>query len=228
MDFGFFEEIWSYKNISYIHKTIATRKGFNLLNPLIWNNDHDQIVKFLICRNIITLKQLVNIGFLDRYYGLLFCILKNYDIDNVTFLSRLFQMTPNSDSKKELQINLIKFILDNDLTDTKNQFKVKVNAKQYNLSGVAIMYSSMNIIIVEGGPKGIRQYKKLLLNRMDWENNREESTNSCKLLWEGQISNRMFQGFYLKPFSTEASAKEYIESVGGEQYWKLAKNSSSM
>ncbi|KAF4943990.1 hypothetical protein F66182_18695 [Fusarium sp. NRRL 66182] len=85
------------------------------------------------------------------------------------------------------------------------------------------MHPKLNLVIVEGGSHSINQYKKLMLNRIDWtENsgpgpqreggsgNRESSTswlnpedengelrdlgsNTCTLLWEGQQKSRAFR-----------------------------------
>lgn len=49
-----------------------------------------------------------------------------------------------------------------DLSNSQHRFKIDVNANQYNLTGVAVMGHKLSVIVVEGGPKGIRKYKHLL------------------------------------------------------------------
>eukprot|EP00808_Paulinella_micropora_P010808 g70267.t1 len=55
-----------------------------------------------------------------------------------------------------------------DLTNPKRRFKVDVNAQQYNLSGCVAMWNDINCVVVEGGPKGIKRFKRLMLNRIKW------------------------------------------------------------
>jgi len=54
------------------------------------------------------------------------------------------------------------------LVDPSHRFKVRKNAEQMNLSGLVIFHPSFSMVYVEGAAKFIRQYKKLLLNRMQW------------------------------------------------------------
>ncbi|KAF8180386.1 small nuclear ribonucleoprotein hPrp3 [Pholiota molesta] len=54
------------------------------------------------------------------------------------------------------------------LSDPAHQFKVRKNADQLNLTGVCIFNPSFNLIYVEGGPKFMRNYKNLMMNRIAW------------------------------------------------------------
>eukprot|EP01041_Mallomonas_annulata_P005310 gene5310-10621_t len=58
-----------------------------------------------------------------------------------------------------------------DFSNLKHRFKVDVNAQQYNLSGIVLLCSgsTTNLIVVEGGPRGIRRFIKLMLNRIHWD-----------------------------------------------------------
>jgi hypothetical protein len=51
--------------------------------------------------------------------------------------------------------------------------QVETNAQQYNLTGCAVMTDQHNIVVVEGGPKNIRKYKRLMLNRIQWNEKRK-------------------------------------------------------
>ncbi|EEA25588.1 hypothetical protein EYB25_002844 [Talaromyces marneffei] len=109
------------------------------------------------------------------------------------------------------------------LANGRHRFKISKNAEQMALTGVCVMHPKLNLVIVEGGSHSINQYRKLMLNRIDWtENsgpgpqreggngNRESSTswlnpedekgelrdlgsNTCTLLWEGQQKSRAFR-----------------------------------
>jgi U4/U6 small nuclear ribonucleoprotein PRP3 len=54
------------------------------------------------------------------------------------------------------------------LTDPSHQFKVRKNAEQLNLTGVCIFNPTFNLVYVEGAPKFMKNYKRLLLNRIAW------------------------------------------------------------
>jgi U4/U6 small nuclear ribonucleoprotein PRP3 len=54
------------------------------------------------------------------------------------------------------------------LTDPAHRFKVRKNAEQMNLTGVCIFNPSFSMVYVEGAAKYIRNYKRLMLNRIAW------------------------------------------------------------
>ncbi|KAJ3753795.1 pre-mRNA processing factor 3-domain-containing protein [Lentinula raphanica] len=54
------------------------------------------------------------------------------------------------------------------LTDPSHQFKVRKNAEQLNLTGVCIFNPNFSLVYVEGAAKFIRNYKRLMLVRIDW------------------------------------------------------------
>ncbi|KAH8110292.1 PRP3-domain-containing protein [Phellopilus nigrolimitatus] len=54
------------------------------------------------------------------------------------------------------------------LSDPSHRFKVRKNAEQLNLTGLVIFHPSFSMIYVEGAPKFVRQYKRLMLNRIQW------------------------------------------------------------
>jgi len=55
-----------------------------------------------------------------------------------------------------------------DFSDSQRRFKVDVTAQQYNLTGVTIIIPSCNLTVVEGGPRGIKKFKRLMLSRIKW------------------------------------------------------------
>ena len=61
-----------------------------------------------------------------------------------------------------------------DLSDTQHQFKVDMNAQQNNLTGGVLMCKgeggsgdqAVSLVVVEGGPKAIKRYTRLMLRRI--------------------------------------------------------------
>lgn len=54
------------------------------------------------------------------------------------------------------------------LSDPSHRFKVRKNAEQLNLSGLCIFHPSFSMVYVEGATKYIRNYKRLMLHRIQW------------------------------------------------------------
>lgn len=118
------------------------------------------------------------------------------------------------------------------------KFKVDTNAQQLKLTGTVIINPNFTLVIVEGGPKAAKYYKKLMLRRIDWsdttrlgEGSNEQDTdelmkpfkeNKCALIWEGEVKERGFKGFWFKTCPTEKMARDYLKKHKGEHYWDLA------
>ena len=47
-------------------------------------------------------------------------------------------------------------------------YKIDINAQQNHLTGVALLVEDFCVVIVEGGPKAQKRYRKLLMQRIDW------------------------------------------------------------
>jgi hypothetical protein len=72
------------------------------------------------------------------------------------------------------------------LTDGRHLYKIDTNAKQLHLTGACITTDTgVNIVIAEGGPKGIRKFNHLLLSRIDWNPTQGVRTAClcCFLAW---------------------------------------------
>ncbi|KAG0168646.1 hypothetical protein DFQ28_011666, partial [Apophysomyces sp. BC1034] len=124
----------------------------------------------------------------------------------------------------------------------KHRFKIETNAQQHQLSGMVIVNPRCNIVIVEGGPKGIKAYKKLMLRRIDWNDmpppknastddssmdidhtqNDGQEENRCFLVWEGQVKNKAFRKFTWRTFASEKMARDELSKWHVEQYWDAA------
>jgi len=123
------------------------------------------------------------------------------------------------------------------LTDERHRYKIGINAKQNFLNGCVILYSGCNLLVVEGGVKGIRRYKKLLLRRIDWNsfvaNEDEEEAeekkqmhiqeNKCYLLWEGTVLKQAFKGFDFHQCPANKVARRFLKDRGVAHYWDCAR-----
>ncbi|KAI7898536.1 pre-mRNA processing factor 3-domain-containing protein [Cokeromyces recurvatus] len=118
----------------------------------------------------------------------------------------------------------------------KLRYKIEVNAQQYQLSGIVIVHPKCNLVIVEGGPKSIKAYKKLMLRRIDWndlpppKNLKEDEPiglpegeeNTCFLVWTGQVKTKSFKRFTWRTFESEKMAREELGKWNVENYWDVA------
>jgi len=78
----------------------------------------------------------------------------------------------------------------NDLSNPAKKFKVETNANQLMMTGCVVLFKDCNVVVVEGGPKQINKYNKLMTRRIKWEEDvfkHDESkngTNRCYLVWK--------------------------------------------
>ncbi|KAF7587783.1 hypothetical protein BBP40_006718 [Aspergillus hancockii] len=139
------------------------------------------------------------------------------------------------------------------LANGRNRFKISKNAEQNALTGICVMHPKFNLVIVEGGAHSINNYRKLMLNRIDWtentgpnsvrEGNREAqvswlaaedeksgdlkdlSSNTCNLLWEGQVKTRAFRKWLgARICETDSQAKDTLARAKLENFWALGKS----
>lgn len=54
------------------------------------------------------------------------------------------------------------------LSDPAHRFKVRKNAEQMGLTGITIFNPNFSLVIVEGSAKGIKNYNRLMLTRIQW------------------------------------------------------------
>merc|ERR1719247_1709040 len=56
-----------------------------------------------------------------------------------------------------------------DLTNKRHLFKIDMNAQQFHLTGCCITCPGVaNIVIIEGGPRAVKRYRKLMMRRIKW------------------------------------------------------------
>uniref|UniRef100_M3Y140 U4/U6 small nuclear ribonucleoprotein Prp3 n=1 Tax=Mustela putorius furo TaxID=9669 RepID=M3Y140_MUSPF len=125
------------------------------------------------------------------------------------------------------------------LSNPAKKFKIEANAGQLYLTGVVVLHKDVNVVVVEGGPKAQKKFKRLMLHRIKWDEqtastkNDEESdeeavkkTNKCVLVWEGTAKDRSFGEMKFKQCPTENMAREHFKKHGAEHYWDLALSES--
>lgn len=133
----------------------------------------------------------------------------------------------------------------------RHKFRVNKNAEQMALSGIVVNSPKYSVIIAEGGSHSISNYKKLLLNRIQWSENdpapvregnkkareawlqaeeedgtlKDLSGNHCTLLWEGEAKARSFKGSWrFKVCETDKEAIEALSRAKMENFWTQAKS----
>ncbi|KAK2495318.1 hypothetical protein MC885_016170 [Smutsia gigantea] len=137
------------------------------------------------------------------------------------------------------------------LSNPAKKFKIEANAGQLYLTGVVVLHKDVNVVVVEGGPKAQKKFKRLMLHRIKWdeqtsntkgdeqdlailsfpddEESDEEAvkkTNKCVLVWEGTAKDRSFGEMKFKQCPTENMAREHFKKHGAEHYWDLALSES--
>ena len=132
------------------------------------------------------------------------------------------------------------------LSNGKHLWKVKKEAQQLDLTGIVILNPRTNIVIVEGGLKAIKRYKRLMLERIKWTENarssliakgnaemlagqqteespdQDLSENRCELVWEGELRGRNFSKWVgEREASNDAAVRNFL-GKNAESFWKLA------
>lgn len=133
------------------------------------------------------------------------------------------------------------------LVNGQHRFKIHKNAEQMALTGTCVMHPRFNLVIVEGGQHSIAQYKKLMINRVDWTENvpprdkqvqqrqwlmaedeqgalKDMTSNYCRLVFEGDVKNRSFKRWASKVAETDAEARNILAKGKQENFWSIAKS----
>lgn len=123
------------------------------------------------------------------------------------------------------------------LSNPAKKFKVEANANQLYLTGTVVLHKDVNLVVVEGGPKSQKKFKRLMLHRIKWEeggskreveglDNGIKKKNKCTLVWEGTSKERSFGDVKFKQCPTESMAREHFKKHATEHYWDLALSQS--
>lgn len=128
-----------------------------------------------------------------------------------------------------------------DLTNQSQKFKVETNAKQLFMTGMVVLHKDCNVVVVEGGPKQNKKFRRLMLHRIKWGEERKVTvkdddsdseeedkhrSNTCVLVWDGMVQTRAFSEVRFKMCPTESFAREQFRKMGVEHYWDLAYSGS--
>eukprot|EP00929_Paragymnodinium_shiwhaense_P103108 TRINITY_DN663_c0_g1_i1.p1 TRINITY_DN663_c0_g1~~TRINITY_DN663_c0_g1_i1.p1 ORF type:complete len:584 (-),score=192.17 TRINITY_DN663_c0_g1_i1:58-1809(-) len=126
-----------------------------------------------------------------------------------------------------------------DLANKRHLFKIDTNAQQFHLTGCCIACPGVaNIVIVEGGPRAAKRYKKLMVRRIKWaedqgkdddddESDDEENVTApklqdhCVLIWEGIVKTRCFKNWKVTHARSEHEARRTLADRGAEHYWEM-------
>jgi len=125
-----------------------------------------------------------------------------------------------------------------DLANKRHLFKIDMNAQQFHLTGCCIACPGVaNIVIVEGGPRAIKRYKKLMMRRIKWTEDQKDDDDDddddddevtapklmdhCVLVWEGVVKNRNFKNWKVTHARSEQEARKTLADRGGEHYWEM-------
>lgn len=119
-----------------------------------------------------------------------------------------------------------------DLTDPATKFKVEANCNQLHMTGTVLLLKNLNVVIVEGGPKQQKKFRRLMLNRIRWNDlkvkegkntaDEDREPNTCSLVWEGMVKARNFGTITFKSCPTVTFAREYFKKFACEHYWDIA------
>lgn len=115
-----------------------------------------------------------------------------------------------------------------DLASVSKKFKVETNAKQLLMTGIVVLFKDCCVVVVEGGPKQQKKYRRLMLNRIKWEEDivkdldGHEVANKCLLVWQGVVPRRNFGEMKFKTVANEKTARELFQKYHVEFYWDLA------
>jgi len=147
-------------------------------------------------------------------------------------------------------IRLLVFKIDN-LANGSHRFKIGKNAEQMALTGICVMHPRFNLVIVEGGEHSIKQYRKLMMQRIDWTENsptrikegtkaealqdwlkaedekgelKDMTLNKCQLVFEGEEKARAFRKWGSKVCETDSAARDALTRAKMENFWALAKS----
>ncbi|EZA52724.1 U4/U6 small nuclear ribonucleoprotein Prp3 [Ooceraea biroi] len=114
------------------------------------------------------------------------------------------------------------------INNASKKFKVETNAKQLYLTGCVMLFRDCNVVVVEGGTKQLAKYKRLMMHRIKWEedivkdNDGNNVSNKCVLVWEGTTKQRHFGEIKFKVCPIEKMAREHFKKHQVEHYWDLA------
>merc|ERR1719483_1513719 len=96
-----------------------------------------------------------------------------------------------------------------------------------------LLYKGMSMVLVEGGPKGIRRFSALMTRRINWsaavstrKEDREnivKTSTPCVEIWQGITGSNVFREFVVENFEDETDVIKYLDQKKALGYWKQCK-----
>jgi len=126
-----------------------------------------------------------------------------------------------------------------DLTNKRHLFKIDMNAQQFHLTGVCLQAQGIaNIVVVEGGARAIKRYRKLMTRRIKWTEDQTKDDDGddseddenvtapkiqdhCVLIWDGVVKQRSFKSWRVSQVRTDNEARKILGDRGAEHYWDM-------
>mmetsp|Transcript_17901 Transcript_17901/g.41742 ORF Transcript_17901/g.41742 Transcript_17901/m.41742 type:complete len:590 (+) Transcript_17901:148-1917(+) len=127
-----------------------------------------------------------------------------------------------------------------DLANKRHLFKIDMNAQQFHLTGVCITCPGVaNIVVIEGGARAVKRYRKLMMRRIKWTEDRKGEDDDgadddddenvtapklqdhCVLIWEGVVKQRNFKDWKVIHTRSEPEARKKLSDRGAEHYWEM-------
>lgn len=119
------------------------------------------------------------------------------------------------------------------ITSGKHRFKVEMNAQQLHLTGAILAGPNFALIIAEGGPKGIKKFKKLMERRIKWDEKDDgtefiltrsgkEEKNKSACIWSGEVLKSSFKDFRMHTSENDPGSKKFLAERGVGHYWDMA------
>ncbi|KAH8597986.1 pre-mRNA processing factor 3-domain-containing protein [Bisporella sp. PMI_857] len=157
-------------------------------------------------------------------------------------------LNQEKDAAKGIHVLVFKI---NNLSNGAHRFKIGKNAEQMALTGVCIIHPRLCLVVVEGGEHSVRQYRKLMMQRIDWTENsptrikegaraeglqdwlkaedekgelKDLTLNKCELIFEGEQKSRAFRKWGSKVCETDSAARDALTRAKMENFWTMAKN----
>ena len=154
-----------------------------------------------------------------------------------------------ADAAKGIYLTVYKI---DSLANGRHRFKIAKNCEQLGGTGLCIYHPKFCLLLVEFGEHGFKQFKKLMLNRIDWTENspapvregnkaamatfleaedeggvvKDLSRNKCQLLFEGQEKDRMFRKWATRVCETDKEAMDSLNRTKMDSFWTMAKGLS--
>ncbi len=112
-----------------------------------------------------------------------------------------------------------------DLTDPATKFKLEANCNQLHMTGVILLLKNLNVVVVEGGPKQQKKFRRLMLNRIKWNDLKVKEGKNAGI----HFKSSAFSWIMLTRFiwSFKASNSEEVEKNDCGLVWEgMVKNRS--